>query len=135
MQECNVVLRLGGSLLHTVPMTGVTPAEIVCLQAIHGDDAVVDIKPTIQNKASHNAEFERLATKYNASSALSGGATALVGDGGLVGRLFPGAVKRLPVNLKDIGLGHLKAVAASLVSAEPADEPAEDEDEVNHGED
>lgn len=105
MQECDVVLRLGGSLLHTVPKAGVTPGEIQVLRAIHGQDAVVDVVPTRFNKRKQEAEFERL-------NALYGQGTPLAPDGegnsrNLISKLYPGVSPRLPVHLREIGLGHL----------------------------
>lgn len=37
-------LRLGGSVLHEVPITGVPAAEVIMLQYLHGADAVVDLR-------------------------------------------------------------------------------------------
>ncbi len=45
MQECNVTVRLGGSMTSTVPLTNVTPAEILVLRRVHGEDSVIDIRP------------------------------------------------------------------------------------------
>lgn len=43
-------LRLGGSLLNEVPITGVPAAEIVMLQHLHGADAVVDLREAKKNE-------------------------------------------------------------------------------------
>ncbi|OFX03283.1 MAG: hypothetical protein A3E78_12165 [Alphaproteobacteria bacterium RIFCSPHIGHO2_12_FULL_63_12] len=58
------MLRLGGSLSHVIPKPDVTAPEIMVLRAIHGADAVVDIKPTRMDKTSHRAERERLENVY-----------------------------------------------------------------------
>ena len=45
MQTANVLVALGGDRGNSVPKTGVTVAEIAVLMAIHGGDAVYDIRP------------------------------------------------------------------------------------------
>ena len=40
MQTANVLLALGGKRGESVPKYGVTPAEVVVLQQLHGQDAV-----------------------------------------------------------------------------------------------
>lgn len=127
MQLCNLVLRLGGSQLHTVPMSKVTPAEILVLQHIHGNDAVTDIRPSKVDKTRrHQSEYERLQHKYDRGSTF----TASPGEDrrSIMNTLFPGAVKKLPLTLKEIGLGHVTSPAA--IRAANAPTPAvEDEGE------
>ena len=134
MQECSVLVRLGGSLLHTVHKSPVTPAEIQTLRAIHGPDAVVDITPIRFNKRNQAEEFERLSTIYGSAPTLEGGEAR----GNLLARLYPGANPRLPVHLKEIGLGHLvdkvtggpaKPKADEAAGAEILPDPADDEDD------
>lgn len=125
MQLCNIQLRLGGSLLHTVPKTDVTPAEILVLRALHGEDAVTSVRPTKFDKTRrHEAEFERLSTLYDrAASASAPGEEAK----SVMGTLFPGAMKKLPVHLKDIGLGYLLSPSSVAAAArEDADQAALD---------
>lgn len=106
MQLCNIVLRLGGSLLHTVPKTDVTPAEILILKRIHGDDAVVDIRPTKFDKKRHqDGEWERLQLAYDRSSAFK--SSPGEESGSVLLSLFPGAMKRLPTTLSEIGLADI----------------------------
>lgn len=129
MQLANIVLRLGGSLLHTVPIADATPAEILVLQHIHGNDAVVDVRPTRVDKGKrHEAEFDRLATKYDrAASASAPGEDAK----SVLATLFPGAMKKLPTTLKEIGLGHVMSVpsiSAADARAAAAAIPVPDED-------
>lgn len=128
MQLCNLTLRLGGSPLHTVPKTGVTPAEILVLQHIHGSDAVIDIRPTkIDKHRRHEGEFERLAGLYDrAASASAPGDEAK----GVMNTLFPGAMKKLPTTLKEIGLGHYLSPAA-VEAAERADAIQSAQDAAN----
>lgn len=138
MQLSNIVLRIGGSVLHTVPKALVTPAEILVLQRIHGHDAVVDVRPVKKDKnRSHAAEFERLAQLYDGAAQASA-----PGDESksILGTLFPGAMKKLPMTLKEIGMDGLVAPLPEEVEVdiepEPEPEPeaakdpfvAEDED-------
>lgn len=106
MQLCNVTVRNGGSLLHTVPRLNVTPAEILILQRIHGEDAVVDIRPTRVDKTIRpEILWDQLVRRYERNTAFA----PRPGDErkSLMAELFPGAVKKLPATLDEIGLGHL----------------------------
>lgn len=125
MQLANLTLRLGGSQLHTVPKTGVTPAEILVLQAIHGADATVNIRPTKVDRArSHAAEYERLANIYDkAASSNEPGEDRK----SIMATLFPGALKKLPTTLKEIGMGHVMS-AASIAAADIATVPTPPDD-------
>lgn len=44
MELANVMVALGGDTGNTVPKSNVTPAEVAVLIAIHGEDAVFDIR-------------------------------------------------------------------------------------------
>jgi len=90
MQVCNCTVRLGGSMLNTVPKKNVTVAEIVVLRAIHGgEDTVVNIQPIKNDKRPHAEELQRLIDRYGAK---------------VVTNMFPGAHPKLPVDLVDIGV-------------------------------
>jgi hypothetical protein len=131
MQLCNLTLRHGGSLLHTIPVVDATPAEILILKSIHGDDSTVDIRPTKMAKTRQEDEWDRLSRKYD-----QGAAMAAPGDEArsLMAKLFPGAVKKLPISLKEIGLGHLmspasiKAAEAGTATASAVETPAQGEE-------
>lgn len=114
MQICSATIRLAGSVQNTVFRSDLTPAEILVLQAIHGNDAVIDILPIEKVERSQNVEWDRLTSRYDRS----GGPDTPDGkeDVSIVSRLFPGAVKRLPVTLSEIGLETNEA-------PEPAPEP------------
>lgn len=106
MQLCNLTLRLGGSVLHTVGKINATPAEILILRKIHGDDSCVDIRPTrIDPTVRQEVEWERLSAAYDRAGGLS--ATPGEEHKSIMQALFPGAMKRLPTTLEEIGLGHL----------------------------
>lgn len=103
MQICSCTVRIGGSPVHTVQKDDVTPAEILVLQQIHGTDAVIEIKPLRMDKRSHPAEWDRLCERYGAAPE----GLMNAGNGDLLEKMFPGAQKNLPIDLKDIGMGHL----------------------------
>lgn len=105
MQLSNVEVRLAGNVLHTVPKMGVTPAEIVVLQHIHGEGSVVDIRPTGKNsRHTHQQEFARLSGLYDRPVASGFGAKPGEEGETILSRLFPGALKKLPETLADIGM-------------------------------
>jgi hypothetical protein len=114
MQLSNVMLRLGGSLQHVVPKTQVTPAEIMVLQRIHGADAVVNVRPVkFDRNRRHADEYDRLAQFYDgaASDNVPGEeAKSILKD------LFPGAMKKLPETLEEIGFGHAHSAAAQAAA-------------------
>ena len=57
-------LRLGGSVLNEVPKIGVTAPEVEVLRAIHGSDAVLDLKFTGTVDRDFLAERERINDAY-----------------------------------------------------------------------
>lgn len=115
MQLANIMVRLGGSLLNTVHVANASPAEILVLRAIHGDDAVTDVRPTKFTPKRHDAEFERLATKYDRAASMAAPGSE---KSPLLSRLFPGAIKKLPERLADVGMPDL-------------DEPEDDDDDAD----
>lgn len=87
MQRVNCTLRLSGDVLNTVEKTNISPAEIVILNDLHGEGAVINIKPTQMDKVPHRQERERLAGIYGHH---------------VVDRIFPGEFNKLPSTLADI---------------------------------
>jgi hypothetical protein len=86
------------------------------LKKIHGDDACVDIRPTtVDANIRQEKEWERLQAAYDRA----GGMQSAPGEEhkSIMGTLFPGAMKRLPTTLEEIGLGHLLS-EASIASAD-----------------
>ncbi len=76
-------VRIGGSIQHEVHKSGLTKAELLVLQHIHGSDAVLDIAPdggvamheellpdgrVVSHVRSVDEERERIAATYSFSS-------------------------------------------------------------------
>ena len=61
MEICTCLVSIGGDPRHVVPKHSTTPAEIVLLQRLHGNDAVTEIVVTEKDKRSHEDERDRLA--------------------------------------------------------------------------
>lgn len=131
MQRCNVTVRLAGDVGNTVPKTNVSVAEIAVLRAIHGDESVVDVKATHNDKTPHRDERDRLSVIYGRP---------------IVDKIFPGTFAKLPVSLREIDLapveaepdlerplskGAQRAVAAALpaFASDGPDDEAEEEAE------
>ena len=94
MQVCDITFvtrdqKNGGEqVLFSNPKQGVTVAEIALLRSIHGAGSVIDIRPTVNDKRPHALELARLTKRYGEKA---------------VEKAWPGAVKRLPVQLVEIG--------------------------------
>lgn len=129
MRLCDLTVRLNDSTGHTVRKQDVTPAEIVVLQAIHGESAVIEIEPKKEVNRPMSDEWDRLQSIYgrNPEGLMD------AGNGDLLEKLFPGAMssKRLPVTMKDIGLGHLTNPLRGKGKEEPVSEEASDGEAIN----
>jgi len=86
-ETANVVVALGGDINNTVPKANVTAAEIALLQAIHGNDAVIEIEPNGTVKRSNRVERVRLTAEYGKAQDHNGKP--------IIDGLFPGAAARL----------------------------------------
>lgn len=64
MQLLNALVALTGDRNNMVPKYGITPAELLLLQQLHGADAVVQIEPAGDVERAPLAEIERLKTIY-----------------------------------------------------------------------
>lgn len=64
MQTYTAKLRLSGSLFNEVHKTDLTAAEATVLRRLHGDDALVDIKPGKQVDRDDDEERKRLLEIY-----------------------------------------------------------------------
>lgn len=131
MQISSATIRLAGSLNNTVRKENLTPAEIVVLQALHGQDAIIDVLHERDERRSHNDEYERLSAIYSPNTNLS------TPDGerpDIMQKLFPGAVKKLPTNLIEIGMGEVANMAITVAARQTADEKGFLEEESEEAE-
>ena len=62
LYNCNV--RPGGDLIHDVPKTDVSAAEIMVLNHVHGEGSVINIEPTKTTRTPHKQEYNRLTDVY-----------------------------------------------------------------------
>ncbi len=66
-EKCSCTVAIGGDIRSVVPKTMVTPAEIMLLQSIHGDDAVTNIRVNGELDATMDQERNRLGEFYGDS--------------------------------------------------------------------
>lgn len=64
----NCEVRHGGDLMHSTPKYGVTQREMRILRAIHGEDAVVNIKEAGEQDINQRDEAFELAVRYSKTS-------------------------------------------------------------------
>jgi hypothetical protein len=98
MQTANVLLALGGKRGESVPKYGVTPAEVVVLQHLHGQDAVYEIDILSETvERTNRQEIERLRQFYSRRE----------GDRYIspaIDALFPGVGATVPKTFADLEL-------------------------------
>ena len=101
MKTYSCKVRLGGSVMHEVPKDEVTAAEVTILRYIHGDDAVLEIKPVGDIDRSDVAELDRLRETYGQT----GDGDVISPRKDIVSKLFGiGATAALPKALPGIEL-------------------------------
>lgn len=63
----NCQVRLGGSLLHTVPKTRISGEEVRILRSLHGDDSIVELREVgrADDKWTRAEELNSLADRYS----------------------------------------------------------------------
>jgi hypothetical protein len=61
-------LRLGGNIFHTLSRKGITDKEMRLLKAMHGNDAVVDVKKVGETEMEDREELFSLVRKYSTSA-------------------------------------------------------------------
>lgn len=63
----NCSVRLGGSVLHTVPKIRITGEEVRLLKHLHGDDSIVDLKEigSLKEDYTRDMELMDLASRYS----------------------------------------------------------------------
>lgn len=86
-EVADMIVSLGGDINNTVPRYGVTAAECAVLQAIHGNDAVNNLKITGSVRRTNRTEKARIVALY-APHELSNGAK-------VIAKLYPGAAARM----------------------------------------
>lgn len=97
MEIANCEVRLLGDLANSVPKSGVTPAEAAVLRAIHGDDSVIRVAITGNDRRPHQQEYARLAEAY--------GNTVNHEGEKIFYKIFPQTFDpRLPVEFKQVGI-------------------------------
>lgn len=95
MQIANVLVGLGGDRGHTVPKYGVTPAEILVLQAIHGDQSVHEVEPAGDVARTGRDEIVRLRELYTGRNE---------DNQTFVNVVFPTLTANVPEKLTDIAI-------------------------------
>ena len=68
MKFYNCQVRLGGSVLASVPKYNISDKEIHVLRNVHGDDAVVNIVEVKPENRNEKTEIEMLTTVYGAKA-------------------------------------------------------------------
>lgn len=92
MQHVSCTVRIQASeQAHPIDVVkkDITVAEVVVLQAMHGDDRVMDVRPIYWRQTNMRAELDRLGSIYRPE---------------IVAGVYPGAAPRLPLRLSDIGM-------------------------------
>jgi hypothetical protein len=121
MQTASILLAIGGERDMQVPKFGVTPAEVMLLRAIHGEEAVTDINIIGDEDRNSRAERERLFSLY-AKSDPSGAFKLPVLDA-----LYPGVSSRLPTEFSELELADEFYVAEVRKTPEQVDPLDHDE--------
>lgn len=88
MEHANVEIRLAGSLENTVHKE-VSAPEIAILKAIHGHDAVVNIKKSRVSSTDQASERAKLEKRYTEA---------------VIAKFFPGVTSKLPTTLAEVGV-------------------------------
>lgn len=102
MRVYNCLVNVGAdAVLSTIPRFGLTAPEIMVLQALHGEDRVLNIKRGEMDKRSHSDERARLYRLYGEK---------------VVNDLF-GKMGKLPIELD----GEYELVGEKEPKSEPAD--------------
>lgn len=113
MQRCTVDIRMG-TPVHTAVQRMVSPAEIVILKALHGDDAVANPRlPKEEIRRGAARERDELAKRYGDDK---------------VKKFFPGFDSKLPMTMAEVGVDW-DALKEAQKPAFLAPSDAEDEDE------
>lgn len=109
MQTADIELALGGDRGNTIWKSGVTVAEIVVLQAIHGQDSVMNITPRGSIDRGVREEKARLAELYRANDS----ERRLI-----VENVYPGAAPVMHKTFEDLDLPPELFAAETRVSTD-----------------
>ena len=63
-QLYNCGVNHAGDLVHEIPKTNISAAEIMVLNHVHGEGSVVRIEPTKTVRTPHKKEYEYLVDTY-----------------------------------------------------------------------
>lgn len=94
MELANCTVRLGGDVRNTVEKNSVTPAEVLILKKLHGDDGVVNIRIHGKQNRPAKMEIDRLNRIYVEQFSKP--------EKNVVTDLFPGAAPSLPTRFADV---------------------------------
>jgi len=118
MQTANLIVAIGNDQMNTVPLYGVTAAEIAVLQAVHGPDAIRDIEPAGEAeddgaKRTNRAERARLKAIYGRAER----------DLCPIEALYPGAAARVFETIDELGLPEqfFKPLSRTTANAAPSE--------------
>ena len=125
MQRLTATVRNAGSMLHTAVRSGMSPAEVVILKFLHGDDAIQDMKMdlpvgqadfSVAGRAKELSEEEYLRTRYGHE---------------VYEKCFSGPMTRLPKFFREININIKHETEKTLTKERMAKMavPEEDSDE------
>jgi len=85
-------------MTNTVVRDGISPAEYMVMQVLHGDHSMTPIEITSQKNTSPSEEMERLRERFRTKNSIAA-----------LNAVFPGARPiNVPVNFSDIGLDDIQ---------------------------
>ncbi len=109
MEYANIMVAIGGDGAHQVPKYNVTPAEVMVLRFLHGDQSITDVDvqgplnkdadEELQRPRTDRQEVERLRGLYSRQDGdvvISPAVTALFGNG--IGRNIPSTFAELELD-------------------------------------
>lgn len=94
MQFAKFEIQIGGEMTNTVVRDGISPAEYLIMQALHGDHSLTPIAITSERNVQVTEEMDRLRQRFNTKNSSAA-----------LNAVFPGARPvNVPVNFADVGL-------------------------------
>jgi hypothetical protein len=129
MDIANVQVAVGGDVGNTVYKQGVTAAEIACLQALHGEDAVFEIEPAGSIQRTSKQEKERLREVFPGKVRLEDGEEGK----SVVDVLYPGAATKVHMKLDELDVPEHCFKPATRMVPEASEEVEEAEEPPKRG--